>query len=89
MSLRRFVRAAHWVVLCVFTILTNANAQDASTNLKEIQVAADSFSLGEPIPYWVEPIALPPVGEIKPVVVAWPIRSGVLAMALSFISTVL
>jgi hypothetical protein len=62
MSLRRFVRAAHWVVLCVFTIL---------------------------IPSWVEPIALPPVGEIKPVVVAWPIRSGVLAMALSFISTVL
>jgi Domain of Unknown Function with PDB structure (DUF3857) len=69
MSLRRFVRAAHWVVLCVFTILTNANAQDASTNLKEIQVAVDSFSLGEPIPSWVEPIALPPVGEIKPVVV--------------------
>jgi hypothetical protein len=69
MSLRRFVGVAGWAVLCAFAMLSIADAQDASTNLKEVQVAADSFSLAEPIPTWIKPVAIPPVTEIKPVIV--------------------
>ena len=69
MSLRPVARAAQGLALCVFTLVTNANAQDASANLKEVQVAADSFSLGGSIPVWVEPVTIPQIDEVKPIIV--------------------
>src|SRR5215831_18981132 len=71
MSLRPAACAALWSVLCVFTVSADADAQNASGNLKEVQVAGDAFSLADPIPSWVEPIVipLPQPGESRPIVV--------------------
>ena len=69
MSLRAAARAALGSVLCVFVALASANGQNAPPNLKEVQVADGSFSLGDPIPPWVETVAVPEAGEIKPIIV--------------------
>jgi lipoprotein NlpI/transglutaminase-like putative cysteine protease len=69
MRLRTAARAALGSVLCVFVALASANGQNAPPNLKEVQVADGSFSLGDPIPSWVETVAVPDAGEIKPIIV--------------------
>ena len=69
MGLRTAARAALGSVLCVFVALASANGQNAPPNLKEVQVADGSFSLGDPIPPWVETVAIPEAGEIKPIIV--------------------
>ncbi|MGA8498770.1 MAG: hypothetical protein WB764_25020, partial [Xanthobacteraceae bacterium] len=69
MGLRTAARAALGSVLCVFVALASANGQNAPSNLKEVQLADGTFSLGDPIPPWVETVAIPEVGEIKPIIV--------------------
>src|SRR6185295_11559150 len=58
------------LALGVCLLLTRADAQPAPDNsqLKEVQVTAGAFSLGDPIPAWVEPVAIPDVSQVHPVV---------------------
>ncbi len=69
MTLRLAARAALWSVLCIFAGLANAHGQSASANLKEVQLAEGAFTLGDPIPSWVEPVAIPQTGDLKPIVI--------------------
>jgi hypothetical protein len=45
MNLRVGARTVPWLVICVFTISSIANAQNAPEKLKEVQLGADAFSL--------------------------------------------
>jgi lipoprotein NlpI len=51
-------------------LLSSAEAQAPQDNnqLKEVQVVAGAFSLGDPIPAWVEPVAIPDVSQVHPIV---------------------
>lgn len=44
-----------------------ANSQNPA--LKEVEVGAAAFRLGDPVPDWVEPAAIPPAGAKAPVVI--------------------
>src|SRR5215510_3037161 len=57
-------------VLCVCVLLTRADAQNVQENaqLKEVQIAAGAFSLSDPIPAWVELVAIPDASQVHPVV---------------------
>ena len=58
------------VVLCVCLLLARAEAQPPQDNaqLKEVQITAGAFSLADPIPSWVEPVAIPEANQTHPVV---------------------
>src|SRR5262245_7054521 len=58
------------VALCLCLLPAGAEAQPAQDNsqLKEVQIAAGAFSLGDPVPAWVEPVAIPEAGQAYPVV---------------------
>lgn len=58
------------VVLCVCLLLARAEAQTPqdNTQLKEVQIAAGAFSLADPIPAWVEPVAIPDANQAHSVV---------------------
>src|SRR5215475_12868634 len=58
------------VLLCVCLLLAGADAQTPqdNTQLKEVQIAAGAFSLPDPIPDWVEPVAIPEANQAHPVV---------------------
>src|SRR5262245_5866288 len=57
-------------VLCGCVLLTRADAQNVQENaqLKEVQIAAWAFSLSDPIPAWVELVAIPEASQVHPVV---------------------
>jgi lipoprotein NlpI len=57
-------------LLCVCLLLAKADAQTPqdNTQLKEVQIAAGAFSLADPIPDWVEPVAIPEPSQAHPVV---------------------
>jgi hypothetical protein len=61
MNLSFAARMAAALLLFVFTAPNGANAQANSANipLKEVQVGANSFSLADPVPSWVDPVAVP------------------------------
>ncbi len=65
------LRATAWValgsLLCVVAA-TGAQGQSAPPNFKEVKVAAEAFSSGDPVPSWVEAVEIPKVVEIRPVV---------------------
>jgi lipoprotein NlpI/transglutaminase-like putative cysteine protease len=67
-SLRVTACAALGSMLCVVAAVSGAHGQNAPANFKEVQVAADAFSLGDPVPPWVEAVEIPKVTETKPVV---------------------
>ena len=46
-----------------------AQADLANVPLKEVQIAPGSFSLGDAVPSWVEPIAIPDGSKVAPHVV--------------------
>ena len=57
------------VVLCVCLLGARADAQNQdNTQLKEVQIAAGAFSLADPIPAWVELVAIPESNQTHPVV---------------------
>src|SRR4029453_2910725 len=59
------------VVLCVCLLLARAEAQQPpqdNAQLKEVQIAAGAFSLADPVPSWVEPVAIPEANQTHPVV---------------------
>jgi Domain of Unknown Function with PDB structure (DUF3857)/Transglutaminase-like superfamily len=58
------------VVLCVCLVLARADAQTPqdNTQLKEVQVTAGAFSLADPIPAWVETVAIPEASQAQLVV---------------------
>ena len=66
-SLRATAWAALGSVLCVLAA-TGAHGQTPPPNFKEVQVAADAFSSGDPVPSWVEAVEIPKVTETKPIV---------------------
>src|SRR5262247_1672777 len=57
-------------VLCGCVLLTRADAQNVQENaqLKEVKIAAGAFSLSDPIPAWVELVAIPDASQVHPVV---------------------
>jgi lipoprotein NlpI len=63
-------RAALAVSIAVL-VPSRGHAQSASPNtpVKEVQIAANAFSSGDPIPSWVDPIAIPQVGRPQPAVI--------------------
>jgi lipoprotein NlpI len=62
--------AALTVVLCVCLLAARADAQNLqdNTQLKEVQIAAGAFSSADPIPAWVELVAIPESNQTHPVV---------------------
>src|SRR5262245_16937253 len=58
------------ILFCVSLLLAKADAQTSqdNTQLKEVQIAAGAFSLADPIPDWVEPVAIPEASQAHPVV---------------------
>jgi lipoprotein NlpI len=58
------------VVLCVCVLVVRVDAQNAqdNTQLKEVQIAPEAFSLSDPIPAWVELVAIPEASQAHPVV---------------------
>jgi transglutaminase-like putative cysteine protease len=62
--------AAMTLALCVCLLPSTANAQNLQEIIqpKEVQIAAGAFSLADPIPAWVEPIAIPEASQIQSVV---------------------
>jgi len=70
MRLLLVVRAALALFLC-WSILVPAQAQTNSENppLKEVEIASNAFSLGDPVPSWVDPVAIPQVTANLPVVI--------------------
>jgi lipoprotein NlpI/transglutaminase-like putative cysteine protease len=71
MNLSFAARMAATLLLFVFTAPNGANAQADSANvpLKEIQVGANSFSLADPVPSWVDPAAVPDGNKAERLVV--------------------
>ncbi len=59
------------VVLAACLLAGGSHAQGPAENssLKEVQIAADAFSVGDPLPAWVETVAIPEPGKTLPVVV--------------------
>src|SRR5262245_51260930 len=57
-------------IMCALLLLPSAEAQAPQDNsqLKEVQIATGAFSLGDPIPAWVEPVAIPDVSQLHPIV---------------------
>jgi lipoprotein NlpI/transglutaminase-like putative cysteine protease len=64
-------RMATALLLCASAMPGQAQAPAESANppVKEVQVAASSFSLGDPVPSWVDPIAVPAENKGVPLVV--------------------
>jgi hypothetical protein len=62
---------ARAVVIGVFLIPAKGYSQPTLANgpLKEVQIAADAFSLADPLPSWVDSIAIPEASEPQPVVI--------------------
>src|SRR5262245_11660089 len=58
------------VALCSCFLPNSADAQNPQENiqLKEVQIATGAFSLADPIPAWVELIAIPEASQIQSVV---------------------
>src|SRR5262245_34718504 len=63
-----FLRGALVAALDVGLGSAAGQAQGPAGNipLKEVQIAADAFSLGDPVPAWVEPVAIPEPGQAQP-----------------------
>lgn len=63
-------RMAAALLLCAPAVPGSARAQDAApAPLKEVQIAATSFFLADPVPAWVESAAIPPGSQAAPLVV--------------------
>jgi lipoprotein NlpI/transglutaminase-like putative cysteine protease len=64
------VRRALMAALIVCSLPNAGRAQDPAGNspFKEVSVAADAFSLGDPVPTWVEPVTIPEPGAVEPIV---------------------
>ncbi|MEA3173589.1 MAG: hypothetical protein QOF42_1000, partial [Gammaproteobacteria bacterium] len=68
MYLVRLVRAS--VVLAGIMVCSGVSAQQNIDNqLKEIQLGANSFTLADPIPPWVESTTIPDVNKPQPIVI--------------------
>jgi lipoprotein NlpI len=64
-------RVASVLLLCASAMpgWAQAPAEPAASPLKEVQVAATSFFLADPVPPWVEPIAIPEGNRGAPLVI--------------------
>ena len=68
MYLPKLVRAG--VVLAAMVSGCAASAQqNADNQLKEVQLGSGAFTLGDPVPSWVDPTPIPEVTKPQPVVV--------------------
>jgi hypothetical protein len=65
------IRAAMVALTCILACQTAALAQPhpADPPFKEVRVAANAFSLGDPVPSWVDTAAVPEVTGRPPVVI--------------------
>ena len=68
--LNMFLPTALAIVLCICVEPNRVEAQNLQDNnqLKEVQIAVGAFSLAEPVPAWVEQIAIPEAGLAHSVV---------------------
>jgi lipoprotein NlpI len=66
-----FKRSALMAALAVCLLAGGSHAEGPAGNspFKEVPVAADAFSLGDPVPAWVERVPIPEPGQVLPVVV--------------------
>ena len=64
-------RSALGFLLSIFMFAMEVNAQTNSGNipLKEVEVAKDAFTLADPIPSWVDPVAIPEGSTAQPLVI--------------------
>ena len=60
--------AATTLALCICLLPSTATAQNMQEITNEVQIATGAFSLADPIPAWVEPIAIPEASQIQSVV---------------------
>jgi lipoprotein NlpI/transglutaminase-like putative cysteine protease len=68
MYLARLVRAG--LVLTGILIFSAASAQqNADNQLKEVQLGPESFTLGAPVPSWVDPTTIPEISKSQPIVI--------------------
>jgi lipoprotein NlpI len=71
-ALRALAGAALLALSAMSLLPCKGHAQGAApggVQLHEVQIAADAFSLGEPIPDWVMPMAMPEPGQAEPMLV--------------------
>jgi lipoprotein NlpI/transglutaminase-like putative cysteine protease len=69
MNLRLALRGAIGALVYLLTLMPSAGAQTnlGGSPVKEVQVAQDAFSLGDPVPSWVDPTAMPERGNAQPI----------------------
>jgi transglutaminase-like putative cysteine protease/lipoprotein NlpI len=68
MNCHVLARTLIWPLICVFVTSSTASGQNVPDKLNEVQLEANAFSLGDPIPAWVEPAAIPSSTRTDPVV---------------------
>ena len=61
------LKSAATITLCVCCLPFTTDAQE-NVQFKEVQIAVGAFSLAEPVPAWVEQIAIPEAGLAHSVV---------------------
>src|SRR5215467_5401240 len=68
--LNMLMQAGLAIMLCICVEPNRVDAQNLQDNiqLKEVQIAVGAFSLAEPLPAWVESIAIPEAGQAHSVV---------------------
>ena len=67
--LRALVRIALLALpgICVLPWQSSAQvAPPGNVQFNEVQIAAEAFSLGEPVPTWIAPITMPEPGQSEP-----------------------
>jgi lipoprotein NlpI/transglutaminase-like putative cysteine protease len=57
------------LAICLLAGGSQAQGPAGPSPFKEVQIAADAFSVGDPVPDWVETVAMPELGKSLPVVV--------------------
>jgi lipoprotein NlpI/transglutaminase-like putative cysteine protease len=68
MNLAGLVRSGA-VLLCILACSETFAQQNVDNQFKEIKLAANAFSLADPIPTWVDPTTIPDVTEPQPIVI--------------------
>lgn len=65
----RLIRTAAWFVFCGLAAGALAQTPPAESPLKEVEVAANAFSLGDAVPAWVEPAVMPEADKTRPIII--------------------
>ena len=69
MYLPKLVRAGVVLAAIVSGAAASAQQQNTDNQLKEVQLGSGAFTLGDPVPSWVDPTPIPEVTQPQPVVI--------------------